>query len=61
MVFDNTKIKRTVAEYNPTIPFHQGAQEIIAYYDADPARQTVDAKQDAMMDHIIAAYEAALP
>ncbi len=61
MVFDNTKIRRTVPEYNPTIPFHQGAVEIMAYYDADPARQTVDAQQDAMMDRIIAAYEAALP
>ena len=61
MTFDNTKIKRTVAEYNPTIPFHQGAVEIMAYYDGDPARQTVDAKRNAMMDRIIAAYEAALP
>ncbi len=61
MVFDNTKIKRTVAEFNPAIPFHQGAREIIAYYDGDPARRVIDAKQDEMMDRIIAAYEAALP
>lgn len=60
-IFDNTKIKRTVPEFNPTIPFHQGAREIIEYYDADPSHQTVDAGQDRLMDRIIAAYESALP
>ena len=59
--FDNTKIKRTVAEFNPVIPFHQGAVEIMAYYDADPAHQIVDSDQDAMMDRIITSYESALP
>lgn len=61
MVFDNTKIKRTVPEFNPTIPFWQGAREIMAYYDEDPAHQVVDAAADAMMDRIIAAYESAWP
>ncbi|MCB0045896.1 MAG: SDR family oxidoreductase [Caldilineaceae bacterium] len=61
MVFDNTKIKRTVPEFNPTIPFWAGAREIMAYYDEDPAHQVIDEKADAMMDKIIAAYEAALP
>ena len=61
MTFDNTKIRRTVPEFNPTIPFHQGAVEIMAYYDGDSARRTIDTQRDAMMDRIIAAYEAALP
>ena len=61
MVFDNTKIKRTVPEFNPTIPFCQGAREIMAYYDADPSHQLIDREQDALMDRIIAAYESALP
>ena len=60
-IFDNTKIKRTVAEYNPGIPFYQGAKEIIAYYDADPSHQTIDVKQDKMMECIITAYETGLP
>jgi nucleoside-diphosphate-sugar epimerase len=60
-IFDNTKIKRTVAEYNPSIPFYQGAKEIIAYYDADPSHQTIDVKQDKMMERIITAYETGLP
>jgi len=60
-IFDNTKIKRMVPGFNPTIPFHQGAEEIIAYYDADPARRTIDSEQDARMDRILAAYESAWP
>lgn len=62
MVFDNSKIRRLVPEFNPTIPFWQGAREIIAWYDADPARQVVDPAADALHDRIIAALEGiALP
>ena len=60
-IFNNTKIKRTVAEFNPVIPFLQGAVEIMAYYDADSAHQIIDKKQDEKMDRIVAAYESALP
>jgi nucleoside-diphosphate-sugar epimerase len=55
MVFDNTKIKRLVPDYVATIPFHQGAAEIIAWYDAHPAAQQVDAALDEVMDTMIAA------
>jgi nucleoside-diphosphate-sugar epimerase len=61
MVFDNTKIKRVVPDYRATIPFARGAEEIIAWYDADPSRQHVDAAVNALIDKIIAAYEAAWP
>lgn len=58
MVFDNSKIKRIVPDFAATIPFAQGAAEIMAYYDGDPARQVVDPELDALMDRIIAAYES---
>jgi nucleoside-diphosphate-sugar epimerase len=61
MVFDNTKIKRLVPDFVATIPFSQGAEEIMAWYDVDPSRQVVDAELDRLMDRIIAAYEAAWP
>jgi len=54
MIFDNSKIRRLVPDFNPRIPYWQGAQEIIAWYDADPQRQVVDARFDAIMDRIIA-------
>ena len=61
VVFDNTKVKRLVPDYLARIPFHQGAHEIMAWYDADPARQRVDAGLDARMDRIVAAVQAARP
>ena len=59
MVFDNTKIKRLVPEYVARIPFHQGAAEIIAWYDSHPAARKVDERLDQLMDTMIAAYERA--
>jgi nucleoside-diphosphate-sugar epimerase len=59
--FDNSKIKRLVPAFDPVIPFQQGAREIIAYYDSDPARRTVDRDQDAKMDQILDAYRSAWP
>ena len=61
MIFDNTKIKRVVPGYAATIPFARGAEEIIAWYDADPSRQVVDEELNRSMDEIIALYEAAWP
>ncbi len=61
MIFDNTKIKRLVPEYVATIPFHQGAAEIIAWYESHPAAQTVDEKLDQLMDTMIAAYTSVGP
>jgi hypothetical protein len=61
MMFDNTKIKRVVPDFCATIPFSRGAEEIMAWFDEDPARQTVDTALDRMMDTIIAAQTSALP
>jgi nucleoside-diphosphate-sugar epimerase len=61
MIFDNSKIKRIVPDFAATIPFSRGAQEIIAWYDADPARRIVDPAFEALLERIIAAQEAALP
>jgi nucleoside-diphosphate-sugar epimerase len=61
MIFDNSKIKRVVPDYVARIPFSQGAREIMAWYDDDPARQTVDPKVDALMDKIIENYRKAWP
>ncbi|HEX9921818.1 MAG TPA: NAD-dependent dehydratase, partial [Anaerolineae bacterium] len=56
LIFDNSKIKRLVPDYAATIPFSRGAAEIMAWYDADPARQVVDKGLDRQMDDLIAAY-----
>lgn len=61
MVFDNSKIKRTVPGFACTIPFSRGAEEVMAWFDADPARQVVDKPMDEVMDKMIAAYESIWP
>jgi nucleoside-diphosphate-sugar epimerase len=57
VIFDNTKIRRIVPDFNPVIPFARGADEIMAWYDADPARQVIDTALDARMDALLAAYD----
>lgn len=61
MVFDNSKIKRIVPDFAATIPFARGAEEIMAWFDADPTRQVVDEKLDVLMDRILAAWEKIWP
>jgi hypothetical protein len=53
MIFDNTKIKTLVPEYVATIPFEQGAREIVAWHDEDPARQVVDEHVNAMIERLL--------
>jgi nucleoside-diphosphate-sugar epimerase len=53
MIFDNTKIKRIVPDFVASIPFSQGAREILAWFDADPTRQVVDEEFDSLLDKII--------
>ena len=61
VIFDNSKIKRLVPDFAATIPFSQGAREIVAWFDADPARQVVDEQANHLFDRIIAAYQAIQP
>jgi nucleoside-diphosphate-sugar epimerase len=56
MVFDNAKLRSVVPGYRATIPFEQGAREIVAWHDADASRQVTDARLDAVMDRLAEAY-----
>ena len=56
MVFDNSKLRSVVPGYRAEIPFEQGAREIVGWHDEDPARQRADARLDAVMDKLVAAY-----
>lgn len=61
MVFDNSKVKRLVPDFLCTTPLSRGAREVMAWIDADPARQVVDEKYDQLTDTLIAAYRKAWP
>jgi nucleoside-diphosphate-sugar epimerase len=54
VIFDNTKIKSLVPEFNPQIPWSQGSREVIAWYDRHPEYQVVDETFDQLVDKIIA-------
>jgi nucleoside-diphosphate-sugar epimerase len=58
MIFDNSKLRSVVPDYQPTITFEQGAREIIGWYDEDPSRQQVDPRIDAAMDELVARLTA---
>jgi nucleoside-diphosphate-sugar epimerase len=56
MVFDNSKLRTVVPDFCATIPFEQGAREIVGWHDEDPARQQIDDRLDALMDKLVATY-----
>lgn len=54
VVFDNTKIRRLVPGWQARVPFWRGAEEIVGWHDADPARRRVDPLVDEAMDALAA-------
>ena len=54
MVFDNSKVKALVPEFQTTVPYWEGAAEAIAWFDAHPEAQQTDAALDAAFDKLIA-------
>jgi nucleoside-diphosphate-sugar epimerase len=61
MIFDNSKIKRLVPDFVCSTPFSRGVEEILAWYNADPARRKVDPLFNDTCDRIISAYQSAWP
>jgi nucleoside-diphosphate-sugar epimerase len=55
-IFDTSKLRSVVPGFVPTIPFEQGAREIVAWYDADPARKVVDSHYDTLMDDLVTRF-----
>jgi nucleoside-diphosphate-sugar epimerase len=53
VVFDNSKLRGVVPDFNPTTTFAQGAREIVAWYDADASRRVVDAGLNASFDALV--------
>jgi len=55
-VFDNSKIKSFVPEFQATIPFREGIRRTLEWFAADEKRQRIDEKVNREMDEIIEAY-----
>jgi nucleoside-diphosphate-sugar epimerase len=56
VVFDNTKVKTLVPEFQATIPFHKGIYRTLDWFDAHPEAKQVKDEVNRTMDEIIAAY-----
>lgn len=58
--YDTAKIKALVPGWEARIPFTEGIRECLSWFEADPARQSVDADANAMFDRIAGIYRRAL-
>ncbi|MEM8862740.1 MAG: NAD-dependent epimerase/dehydratase family protein [Chloroflexota bacterium] len=61
MLLDNSKIKRLVPGFEATIPFAEGAKEIVAWHAADAARQVVENSWNQLFDQLIKQYRLIVP
>ena len=61
VVFDNSKIKRFVPNYNCEVDWAVGCRRTLAWFEAHPEFQTVDEEANRLWDTIIAAYERSFP
>lgn len=61
VIFDNSKIKSFVPDYAATIPFADGAKEIVSWFDSNPSHQIVNEETDRMLDKIITACDSIHP
>ncbi len=59
LVYDNSKIKRAVPDFEATVSFAEGMRRSLAWFDADPRRRTVNDDTNAMMDSIISSQLSA--
>lgn len=57
-VFDNSKIKSLVPEFEATLSFAEGIKRTVAWFEAHPERCSVDEAWNEQMDSIIAAHAA---
>lgn len=58
VIFDNSKIKSFVPDYQATIPFREGVRRTLAWFDEDESRRVVNEDANGEMDRIIASYMA---
>jgi len=57
VIFDNSKIKSLVPDFQATIPYWEGCRETVQWYLENPERQIVDQDLSGLMDQIILRYQ----
>ncbi len=56
MIFDNSKIRRFVPEFQPAVKLKEGAKEVVKYYKENTAALEVDKNINDFMDKIISDF-----
>jgi nucleoside-diphosphate-sugar epimerase len=56
VVFDNSKIKKFVPEFEAAIPFREGIRRTVEWFDAEEGRRNVDKGLNDAMNRILAVY-----
>lgn len=60
-LFDISKLRRVVPEYQPKVSFREGVRRTMAWFDADPSRRQLPPEEDAQIDEILSTYAKAWP
>lgn len=60
MVVNNSRMRSLVHAWQPRTSLADGIRESIAWFEADPARQSIDAGANAMLDRLGSIYRGAL-
>ena len=61
VVFDNSKIKRFVTDFNCEVNWAEGLRRSLAWFESHPQFQTIDSESNRLWDKIITGYEKAFP
>jgi nucleoside-diphosphate-sugar epimerase len=61
VVFDNSKIKRFVPDFNCEVNWAEGLRRSLAWFEAHPEFQTIDHEENEKWNRIIEAYLRAFP
>lgn len=60
-VFDNSKIKSVVSDFQCVVPWAEGIRRAISWHEDDPMRMSIDQDANDLWDRIIADYDKAFP
>jgi nucleoside-diphosphate-sugar epimerase len=56
LVYDNSKLKTLVHDYNAVIPFEEGIKESVSWYDKNPDMCSIDDQFDLLCDRIASRF-----
>lgn len=57
VIFDNSKIKRFVPEFNATIPFKKGIADTVKWFDNNPGKIEINEDNNNFLDELIKRHD----